>query len=67
MTETPDGLDVTLRGYQRAMRRALELRAEGNEEAARMLSLAADDPARWEYARCVQLEGYWAEIHESGI
>lgn len=37
--ETPDGLDVTLRGLQKAIKKALELRAWGNEGAAGMLAL----------------------------
>ncbi|WP_448319257.1 hypothetical protein [Streptomyces sp. CO7] len=56
LTETEDGLDITLWGYQSAMRRAQELRAQGNEEAARVLALSPEDPLRWEYARCIQLD-----------
>ncbi|MCX4608698.1 hypothetical protein [Streptomyces mirabilis] len=67
LTEGPDGLDVTLGGLQRALKRALALRDEGDEEAARMLALSPEDLLRWEYCRCIQIEAFPAEVHRSGI
>jgi hypothetical protein len=63
----PEGLDVTWQGFQRAARRALELRDAGSEEAARMVALSPDHPLRWEYARCIQIEAFTDEVHETGI
>ncbi|MFJ8507734.1 hypothetical protein [Streptomyces avermitilis] len=67
LTEGPDGFDITLRGLQKALKRALTLRGEGNEEAARMLALSPEDPLRWEYCRCLQIEAFSAEAYRSGI
>lgn len=67
LTESQDGFEVTLRGLQTALKRALALRDEGGEEAARMLALSPEDPFRWEYCRCIQIEAFHAEAHRSGI
>ncbi|MER0429922.1 hypothetical protein [Streptomyces microflavus] len=67
LTETQDGFTVTLAGFQKAAQRARGLRATGNEEAARMLALDPADPARWEYARCLQIDAFSKEAHESGF
>lgn len=66
LTETPDGLALTLGGFHKASRRALDLRQQGDPEAVRMLALEPSDPLRWEYARCIQIEAFTTEIH-SGI
>ncbi|MGA5467816.1 hypothetical protein ACPCUK_03120 [Streptomyces arboris] len=67
LTETQDGFTVTVAGFQKAGQRAQDLRAEGNEEAARMLALGTTDPVRWEYARCLQIDAFSKEAHESGF
>ncbi|MET8185701.1 hypothetical protein ABZV15_07875 [Streptomyces sp. NPDC005246] len=65
LTETQDGFVLSLRGFQRAARRALELRKQGDQEAVRMLALPPDDPLRWEYALCIQIEAFRDEWYES--
>ncbi|MET9051777.1 hypothetical protein ABZW50_11565 [Streptomyces bacillaris] len=67
LTETQDGFTVTLEGFQRATERARGLRAQGNQEAARMLALGTADPVRWEYAKGLQIETFSREAHESGF
>jgi hypothetical protein len=67
LTETQDGFALTAQGFQRASRRALDLRKQGDTEAAQILALAPSDPRRWEFARCIQIEAFTAEVHESGI
>ncbi|CAM5333151.1 hypothetical protein [Streptomyces aurantiogriseus] len=67
LTESADGYDLTPQGFQRASRRALTLREQGDREAARMLALDPSNPLRWEYARCIQIDAYTAEVHHSGI
>jgi hypothetical protein len=67
LTETQDGFALTAQGFQRASRRALDLRKQGDPEAARMLALPSDDPLRWEYARCIQIDAFTTEMHCSGI
>ncbi len=58
LTEEPDGFVLSLRGFQKAMRRARALRDQGDGEAIRMLALDASDPLRWEYARCIQIDAF---------
>ncbi|MET4646091.1 RES domain-containing protein [Streptomyces atratus] len=65
LTESQDGFVLSRRGFQKAARRARALRDEGDEEAARMLALDPDDPVRWEYARCLQIEAFHDEWYES--
>jgi hypothetical protein len=67
LEESPDGFQMTLRGFRAASRRALDLRKQGDPEAARILALPSDDPLRWEFARCIQIEAFTAEVRESGI
>jgi hypothetical protein len=66
-TQDGDGFALTVRGFQRASRRALDLRKQGDPETARILALPSDDPLRWEYARCIQIDAFTAEMHCSGI
>ncbi|WP_406431592.1 hypothetical protein [Streptomyces sp. NBC_01589] len=56
---------MTLTGFQKAAERVRALRDQGDEEAARMLGLDPDDPVRWEYARCLQIEAFHDEWYES--
>jgi hypothetical protein len=67
LTETQDGFALTAQGFQRASRRALDLRKQGDPEATRILALPSDDPLRWEYARCIQIDAFTIEVHQSGI
>lgn len=67
LTETQGGFTVTLKGFQKAAERARGLRAQGNQEAARMLALEPSDPVRWSYAKCLQIEAFSREAHESGF
>ncbi|MFD7858536.1 hypothetical protein ACFV6B_30290 [Streptomyces microflavus] len=67
LTETQGGFTVTLEGFQKAAERALGLRAQGNQEATRMLALGTTDPVRWEYARCLQIDAFSTEAYESGF
>ncbi|MEV5429086.1 hypothetical protein [Streptomyces sp. NPDC052701] len=67
LTETSDGFALTLKGFQRASRRALDLRKQGDPEAIRVLALPPDDPLRWEYARCLQIDSFVSEVHHSEI
>ncbi|MBZ6258904.1 hypothetical protein KVH22_25645 [Streptomyces olivaceus] len=67
LTETEDGFALTVQGFQKGSRRALALRDQGDPEAIRMLSLAPEDPARWEYCRCIQIDAFTAEVRRSGI
>ncbi|MEU5030199.1 hypothetical protein [Streptomyces milbemycinicus] len=67
LVETPDGYELTLQGFQRASRRAQGLRQQGDEEAARMLALGPSHPARWEYARCLAIDSFTAEVYQPGI
>ncbi|MGW3499332.1 hypothetical protein ACWDMY_01120 [Streptomyces globisporus] len=67
LTETQDGFTVTLAGFQKAAERARGLRAQGNQEAARMLALGTTDPVRWEHAKCLQIDAFSKESHESGF
>ncbi|MFE9865895.1 hypothetical protein ACFYPZ_24675 [Streptomyces sp. NPDC005506] len=62
LTETQDGFVLSLRGFQKAAQRAWALRDEGDEEASRMLALDPDDPLRWEYSRCLQIEAFSSEV-----
>ncbi|WP_371538426.1 hypothetical protein OG210_21990 [Streptomyces sp. NBC_00466] len=62
LTETQDGYALSLRGFQKAARRALDLRKLGDLEAARMLALSPEDSLRWEYARCLQIDAFTSEI-----
>ncbi|MFF9210456.1 MULTISPECIES: hypothetical protein [unclassified Streptomyces] len=67
LVETPDGFALTLAGFQKASQRALDLRRQGDQEAIRMLALPSDDPLRWEYCRCLQIDSFTAEAHQAGI
>jgi hypothetical protein len=67
LVESGDGFTVTLKGFQRAAQRARDLRAQGNQEAARTLALSPDHPLRWEYARCLQIEAFTNDAAESGF
>ncbi|WP_328683174.1 hypothetical protein [Streptomyces sp. NBC_00343] len=67
LVESGDGFTVTLKGFQRAARRARDLRAQGNEEAARMVALSPDHPLRWEFARCLQIEAFSNEMSDTGF
>jgi hypothetical protein len=67
LTETQDGFELTAEGFRKASTRALDLRKRGDPEAERMLVLSPEDPRRWEYARCIQIDAYTAEVHQSGI
>ncbi|MGW3734746.1 hypothetical protein [Streptomyces sp. NPDC005148] len=63
LTETQDGFVLSLRGFQKAAQRARALRDQGDQEAARMLALGPDDPVRWEYSRCIQIDSFSSEVH----
>jgi hypothetical protein len=63
LTETEDGFELTLRGFQRA----LALRERGDREAARRLALNPPDPLRWEFARCLAIDSFTTEVHQSEI
>ncbi|AMW13337.1 hypothetical protein A4E84_29875 [Streptomyces qaidamensis] len=65
--ETEDGFELTLAGYQKASRRALILRDQGDPEAIQILALASSDPRRWEYARCLAIDAFTADVRQSGI
>ncbi|PPS71979.1 MULTISPECIES: hypothetical protein [Streptomyces] len=67
LVETEDGFALTAQGFQRASRRALDLRKQGDLEAARILALPSDDPLRWQFARCIQIEAFTAEVRQSRI
>jgi hypothetical protein len=67
LVETQDGFALTAHGFRAASRRALDLRKQGDAEAVKILSLSPDDPLRWEYARCIQIDAFTAEAHDSGI
>ncbi|MEU6651307.1 hypothetical protein ACWDA7_13925 [Streptomyces sp. NPDC001156] len=67
LKETQDGFELAMRGFQKASKRALELRKQGDAEATRILALSPEDPLRWEYARCIQIDSFAAEVHRSGI
>ncbi|MFJ3359553.1 hypothetical protein [Streptomyces anthocyanicus] len=65
LTEIEDGFEMTLVGFQQASRRALELRGQGDPEATRMLSLSPEDPLRWEYCRCIQIDAFTGDARQS--
>ncbi|NEA52001.1 hypothetical protein [Streptomyces sp. SID10815] len=67
LVESKDGLALTVQGFRKASRRALELREQGDPEAVRMFTLDPGDPLRWEYCRCIQIEAYTDEVHRSGF
>ncbi|GAA5078756.1 hypothetical protein [Streptomyces similanensis] len=67
LTETQDGFELTAEGFLKASRRALGLRRQDDQEAIRILALPSDDPLRWEYCRCIQIEAYTDEVHRSGF
>ncbi|ROP53306.1 hypothetical protein [Streptomyces sp. PanSC9] len=67
LTETQDGFELTVQGFQKASRRAQDLRKHGDAEAVRTLALSPEDPLRWEYCRCIQIEAFTAEARASGI
>ncbi|MFI5977067.1 hypothetical protein [Streptomyces sp. NPDC051452] len=67
LTETQDGFELTAEGFQRASRRARDLRQQGDPEAVRMMALSPEDPDRWEYCRCLQIEAFTAEERASGF
>ncbi|MBL1104915.1 hypothetical protein JK361_09965 [Streptomyces sp. 5-8] len=67
LTETQDGFELTAQGFQKASRRAQGLREQGDPEAVRMLALSPEDPLRWEYCRCIQIEAFTAEARASGF
>ncbi|PAN00524.1 hypothetical protein CJI59_16695 [Streptomyces sp. Alain-F2R5] len=67
LTVTQDGFALTVRGFERGSRRALALRQRGDPEAIRMLSLRPEDPLRWEYCRCIQIDAFTAEARRSEI
>ncbi|MFD0210840.1 hypothetical protein ACFVH9_17305 [Streptomyces hirsutus] len=67
LVETEDGFELTLAGFRKASRRALDFRKQGDPEAARMLALGPSDPLRWEYARCLAIDSFTAEVHQSRI
>jgi hypothetical protein len=48
----------SLRGLQQGSRRALRLREQGHEEAARMLRLPTDDPLRLRFLEALQIEAF---------
>jgi hypothetical protein len=56
LTETELGYVLTVEGFRRASRRAVELRAGGDPEAAEMLALDPSDERRWEIAKAIQLD-----------
>lgn len=67
LTEGPDGFELTAEGFRLASRRARELREQGDLEAIQVLTLPSDDLLRWEFCRCLQIEAFTAEVHQSGI
>jgi hypothetical protein len=67
LTESPNGFEVTLRGLQKGLERARALRAQGEEEATRMLLLDASHPVRTQYVLNIQIEAFHEEVWCSGI
>lgn len=65
--ESDDGFTVTLKGYRKAAERARRLQGQGNVEAAGALALEPSDAARWECARCLQIEAFTNETRTSGF
>ncbi|MGW0136265.1 hypothetical protein [Streptomyces sp. NPDC003299] len=67
LTESPDGFELTAEGFRKASQRALELRRQGDLEAADILGLDPTDPLRWEFCRCLQIDSFTTEAHQAGI
>jgi hypothetical protein len=67
LVETKDGFALTVQGFQKASRRALALRGQGDPEAVRMLALSPEDPRRWEFCRCLAIEAFTNEMHSSAF
>lgn len=56
LTEDQHGFGLVLRGLQRGLRRAYELRGQGNAECAEILALDAADERRAQLALALQIE-----------
>ncbi|MET9848900.1 hypothetical protein [Streptomyces ossamyceticus] len=67
LEEGPDGFTLTLSGYQRASRRARDLRGQGDREAASALALDPSDPRRWHFLKCLALDEFSREHRGSSI
>lgn len=67
LVETPDGIELTLSGLQRASKRAVDLRAQGDPEAASALALEPSDPRRWQFMRCLALDAFSREPRGSSF
>ncbi len=61
LEEGPHGFTLTPSGYQRASRRARDLRDQGDREAASALALDPSDPRRWEFLKCLALDSFSRE------
>lgn len=58
LTEDERGFGLTLRGLQRGLRRAYELRERGNAECTAILALDAADERRAKLALAIQIEAF---------
>lgn len=58
ITEDGNGFGLTLRGLQRGLRRAYELREQGNAECREILALDAADERRAKLALAIQVEAF---------
>jgi hypothetical protein len=65
LTEDGDGFGLTLRGLQRGLRRAYELREQGNAECAEILALNAADERRAKLALAIQIEAFHNALQQS--
>lgn len=61
LAEDERGFRLTLRGLQEGLRRAYDLREQGNSECAAILALDVSDARRVELALALQIEAF----HES--
>ncbi|MET9222221.1 hypothetical protein ABZX65_26120 [Streptomyces sp. NPDC003300] len=64
LTEDEYGFGLTLRGLQRGLRRAYELREQGNVECGQILALDAADERRAWLALAIQLEAFHEELQQ---